>query len=172
MNVRVYLAQAMSYVSQNKIYQKNYYCTKVLMKHGITVLSPVTEENIKPSKKKFDQPSQEQLAFYWRRDKWLIKQSHILLDIAGPVVSQGVLHELGLTRYFYFKPVLRVLKLKGPSVAIEEEDQIFSTVESAAKFIVKELGTPWLRLRWKFKLFGRCFPGYIKTRILWWFDWL
>src|SRR5216684_3409038 len=101
-NVRVYVAQAMTGLSQDKIYQKNYYCTKVLTKYGITVLSPVAEESIKPNKKKLNQPSQAQLAYYWKRDKFLIRNSHVLLDIAGTKVSQGVLHEIGVTRYFYF----------------------------------------------------------------------
>jgi hypothetical protein len=171
-NVRIYLGQQMTGVKQSVIYQRNAYCSRVFMKHGILVLSPVTEEGVSPSKKRLDQPSQEQLAKFWKKDKWLIRNSHILVDITGPSKSQGLLHEIGLSRYFYFKPIVRVMKLRGPSVAVEEEDLIAPTVEKAAKFIVQEFGTPWKRLKWKFKLFRRCFGSYTKTRILWWFDWV
>lgn len=171
-NVRAYVAQQMTNIPQNVIYQRNAYCTRVLEKYGIEVWSPVTEEGVSPSKKKLDQPSQEQLHKFWKRDKFLIKHSHILVDVTGPSLSQGVLHEIGLSRYFYFKPTIRVMKLRGPSVVIEEEDIVASTVEKAAKLIIQEFGTPWKRLKWKFKLFRRCFPGYMKTRILWWWDWL
>jgi hypothetical protein len=64
------------------------------------------------------------------------------------------------------------MKLRGPSVAIEEEDLISPTVEKAAKFIIDEFGTPWKRLKWKFKLFHRCFFSYLKTRLSWWADWI
>lgn len=171
-NVRVYLCQAMTGIRQNVIYQRNAYCTRVLEKYGIEVWSPVTEEGVSPSNKKLDQPSQEQLRKFWRRDKFLIKHCHVLLDITGPSRSQGSLHEIGLARYFIFQPVVRVMKLSGPSVVIEEEDLIAPTVEKAAQLITQEFGTPWKRLKWKFKLFGRCFPGYIRTRIMWWMDWI
>jgi hypothetical protein len=171
-NVRIYAAQQMTGVKHSIIYQRNAYCNRVFTKYGITVLSPVTEEGVKSNKKKLNQPSQEALRYFWKRDKWLIRNSHILVDITGPSKSQGLLHEIGLSRYFYFKPIVRVMKLQGPSVALEEEDLIAPTVEKAAKFIIGEFGTPWKRLKWKFKLFGRCFPGYLRTRIAWWFDWI
>lgn len=171
-NVRCYSAQQMTGIKQFEIYRRNWYCTRVLQKHDITVLSPVTEEGVKANHRKMDQPSQEQLAMYWKRDKFLIKNSHVLLDITGPSKSQGLMHEIGLSRYFLFKPIIRVMKLKGPSVAIEEDDILVPTVEEAAKLIVREFGTPWKRLKWKFKLFCRCFFPYLKTRLLWCFDWI
>lgn len=171
-NVRVYFGQEMTGVKQSVIYQRNAYRTRVFTKYGITVLSPVTEEDVKSSKKKLNQPSQEQLNFYWKKDKWLIRNSHLLVDITGPSKSQGLLHEIGLSRYFYFKPIVRIMKLKGPSVALEEDDLVMPTVEKAAKFIVQEFGTPWKRLKWKFKLFRRCFFSYLKTRLRWWIDWI
>ena len=170
-NVKIYLCQKMTGLPQYKIYKHNLKATQVLEKHGIIVLSPVIEEDIKPCNKKMNQPSQKQLAFYWNRDKWMIRQSHVLFDIAGNVVSQGVTHELGFSRYFLFRPVVRLLKIKGPSVAIEE-DSLVDSVEDAAKLIVKNWGTPWRRLKWKFRLFGRCFFPYIKTRIAWFVDWV
>jgi hypothetical protein len=171
-NVRVYAAQQMTGVKQCVIYRRNWYCTNVLQKYCITVLSPVTEEGVKASNRKMDQPSQTQLAMYWRKDKFLIKNSHVLLDITGPSKSQGLLHEIGLSRYFLFKPIVRVMKLKGPSIAIEEDDLCVSTVEEAANLIIKEFGTPWKRLKWKFKLFFRCILPYLKTRLFWLFDWI
>lgn len=171
-NVRIYAAQQMTGIKNSVIYQHNAYCDRVFTKYGITVLSPVTEEGVKANKKKLDQPSQEQLQYFWKRDKWLIRNSHILVDITGFSKSEGLKHEIGLARYFLMKPCVRIMKLHGPSVAVEEDDLIFSTVEKAAKFIVEEFGSPWKRLKWKLKLFVRCSPGYIKTRILWWFDWL
>lgn len=171
-NVRIYAAQQMTGFKQSVIYQRNAYCERVFAKHGITVLSPVTEEGVKSNKKKLDQPSQAQLGYFWKRDKWLIRNSHILVDITGPSKSQGLLHEIGLSRYFFFKPVVRVMKLKGPSVAIEEEDILAPTVEKAAKLIIDNWGTPWKRLKWKVKLFRRCFGSYLKMRIFWWIDWI
>jgi len=171
-NCRVYLGQQMTGVKQSVIYQRNAYCNRVFTKYGITVLSPVTEEGVKSNKKKLDQPSQEVLSYFWKRDKWLIRNSHILVDITGPSKSQGLLHEIGFSRYFLMKPCVRIMKLYGPSVAVEEEDLIAPTVEKAAKFIIDEFGTPWKRLKWKFKLFRRCFFSYLKTRLSWWVDWL
>lgn len=171
-NCRIYLCQAMTGLKQYEIYKNNLRATKILEKHGITVLSPVVEEHIQPANKKLNQTSQKQLDGYWKRDKWLISHSHILLDIAGLVVSQGVIHELGFSRYFLFKPCVRVLKITGPSVAVSEEDALVDSVEEAAKLIVKRWGTPWRRLVWKVKLFCRCFFPYLKTRIFWCFDWI
>jgi hypothetical protein len=171
-NTRVYLGQQMTGIRHDLIYRRNFYCTKVMEKHGIMVLSPVTAEGVKPNKKKLNQPSQEQLTMFWKKDKWLIRHSHVLLDITGPSKSQGLLHEIGYARYHLFKPIVRIMKVQGPSVAIEEDDLLVKSVEEAAKLIVKEFGTPLKRLIWKFRLFGRCFFPYIKTRIAWFVDWV
>ena len=171
-NVNCYVAQAMTGRKQSVIYFRNAYCTRVLEKHGIMVFSPVTAEDVKANKKKMNQPSQEQLKKFWKLDKFLIRHSHVLLDITGASKSQGLLHEIGLSRYFFFKPVVRIMKVKGPSVALEEEDILVPTVEKAAKLIIENWGTPWKRLKWKVNLFRRCFFSYLKTRIMWWFDWI
>ena len=171
-NVRLYLGQAMTGLRQDLIYKHNIEMTEALELHGIIVLSPVTEEGVQPNKRKLDQPSQEQLANFWQRDKELIRSSHLLLDITGTSVSEGLKHEIGLVRYFLFKPVVRILELKGPSVAIEEDDILVKDIEEAAKLIIEKFGTPKKRLLWKYTLFRRCFLPYLKTRLFWCFDWI
>lgn len=171
-NVKIYLAQQMTGIREDKIYNYNLAMTKALEKHGITVFSPVTEEGVKPSNKQLNQVSQDQLNYFWERDKYLIRHSHLLLDITGPSKSQGLLHEIGLSRYFLFKPVVRIIQNLGPSVAIAEDDLIVNDVEEAAKFIIDSFGTPKKRLLWKIKLFARCFLPYLRTRFNWCIDWI
>jgi hypothetical protein len=171
-NVKVYLGQRMTGAKQCVIYQRNAYCERVLRKYGITPYSPVTEEGVSPIKKKLDQPSQEQLHKFWQRDKQLIQQSHVLLDITGSTTSEGLKHEIGLARYFLFRPVVRILKLSGPSVALEEEDVVTNTVEDAAQVILERWGTPWKRLKWKGHLFRKCFLHYMWIRLRWFWDWI
>jgi hypothetical protein len=140
----------------------------ILEKHGITVLSPIFDTGIKPAKQKIKSLPSENFLKEWKKDKELIRRSHILLDIVAEAKSEGVAHEIAYARYFLWKPVVRVSKKyvkKGCSVAFYEDDLIVSSIEEAAKLMKKRWGTYELRKQWRVKMLRRSLPKFVRYQI-------
>lgn len=160
MSVRCYVAHAMTGRSGNELLAESAEVKKVLERHGIEPLDPVITENVKKTHKPLHNNG-ETLKRYWARDKKMIREAHVLLDITGPAKSEGVAHEIGLARYGLWKPVIRVYEHLGPSIARIEDDYIARNVEDAARMIEANWGTFWKRLVWRLKLLNRCLPRFI-----------
>jgi hypothetical protein len=151
--IKVYLAQAMTFLSKKEVYEQDRKASTILRSYGIEVLSPVEKEKVEASDEKLIQQSESEFKKYWKDDKQMIRDAHVLLDISGYSTSEGVRHEIGYARYALFMPIVRIHPKLGLSVARFEDDQIVKTVEEAAQLIVSEYGTRWLRMKWRIRNF-------------------
>jgi hypothetical protein len=168
MKLRAYLAQAMTGYSGYELIQRSKWANGILGQYGIQALDPVVSEGVNPRKKKI-QATRKQLAVYWKRDKELIRQAHVVFDLTPDRKSIGVEKELGYARYFLYKPVIRVYSpstmLTNASIAFFEDDYVAESLHSACRYAVENWGTPWQRLMWRIRLL-KCVPQsvYFKSK--------
>lgn len=157
--MKVYTAGAMTGLSGEELVERSLRVGQVLSDHGITVLDPVACEGVKPTSAP-TQASFQDLKVFWKRDKALIREAHVIFDITPERKSEGVSHELGYARYFLWKPVVRVYMSGGmplqANVVYFEDDVIVSTLDDACHAALDLWGTPWKRLKWRLVLYKRC----------------
>jgi hypothetical protein len=157
--MKVYTAGAMTGLSGEELVARSVSVGQVLSDHGIEMLDPVACEGVKPTAAP-TQASFTDLTDFWRRDKELIRQCHVMFDITPERKSEGVSHEIGYARYFLWKPVIRVYMNGGmptkASVAYFEDDVLVSSLDEACHVALEVWGTPWLRLKWRLSLYNRC----------------
>lgn len=140
-----------------------------LAEYGIEALDPILAEGVVPG----DRPLQStmvDLAEHWRRDKKMIREAHVLIDLTPLAKSEGVAHEIGIARYAYWMPVARVGTFKGASVAHFEDDLIAPTLEDAARQIVARWGTWPKRFWWRVRLYARSAPKHYFYKLRRWFQ--
>lgn len=128
-------------------------------KAGLIVFDPVAEEQVKATKEKLI-ASKKAMEEYWPRDKQLIRMCHVVLDMTPHMKSFGTEKELGYARYHLWKKVVRVFP-KGQlpvssCVAYLEDDDVVDTKEMALESILRTHGTFWLRLKWRWAIYNRC----------------
>ncbi len=172
--IKIYTAQAMTGEIKSDVVAKDIRDREFLEKAGFKVLSPVFEENVKPTSS-IQVQTKEEMDYFWFRDKQMIREAHVLFDMSPHKNSEGCKHELGYGRYFLFKPVVRVFpegKLPlSSSVAYFEDDIVVDSLLEAVEWVCRVYGTPLKRLKWKLNLFNRCFINYLYIRFMWLVDW-
>ncbi len=169
MTIRAYTATSMTGRSGLDLLQQSQKVAGVLLRHGITPLDPVMAEGVQPTKAKLSS-SIEDLASHWARDKAMIRHAHVLIDLTPLAKSEGVAHEIGLARYCYWIPVIRIYSPNGASVAHFEDDLIVPTLEDAAREIVSRWGTWPKRFWWRARLYARCAPKHYLHKLRRWFQ--
>lgn len=167
MSVRVYLAHAMTGRTGDELLAESKKAAEIAAKYGVELLDPVVAENVHKSKKPL-RNKQAALNEYWRRDKEMIRQAHVLLDYTGPAKSEGVAHEIGYARFALWKPVVRLWPNLGPSVAWIEDDVIVNEPEAAFKAISDQWGSWGKRLRWRANMLWRSLPRWLYYQLLEW----
>lgn len=168
MATRVYIAHAMTGRNTDELLYESKLTANILSQWGLSVSDPVTEEAVQPGNLNL-QNSSDVLKNYWKRDKQMIREAHVLLDLTGPAKSEGVAHEIGYARFCLWKPVIRVYpKGLGPSVAWFEDDAIVSCAADAARIIVERWGSPLKRFQWRVLMLLRCLPKWIWYQIKEW----
>lgn len=160
-DVSVYEAIGMTGRKKRDMYNESMSAKITLEKYGIKAISPVLEEGIVPDDQDLIPLTPQELETQWYRDKELIRQSNVVLDLAGSLKSEGVTHEIGYARFFLFRPVVRVYPKLGISIARIEDDGIYETVEEAAQDIVARWGTKWKRGLWRFPKLVRGLPKFL-----------
>lgn len=161
----------MTKVSCEKLVKRAFHTKILAQKYKIEALDPITLENIKSSKKPLFN-GLKALRKHWIRDKKMLRKAHVVIDLTGSAKSEGVATELGYTRFFLYKPIIRVYPGLGPSVARIENDYIVSSAESAIKMAVKLWGTRWKRFIWRLNLLKRCFLRSLWYKLgVWINDW-
>jgi hypothetical protein len=140
-------------------------------KAGLIVLDPVEEEQVKPTKEKLI-ASRKAVEKYWVRDKYLIRQAHVVLDMTPHMKSFGTEKELGYARYHLWKKVIRVFpKDQMPvasCVAYLEDDEVVDSREMALESILRTHETLWDRLKWRASIYRRCYLKAIYNRLREW----
>lgn len=163
--VKVYCATAMTGRTGKELVAQSAYVKKVLNFYGLEILDPISVEGVK----KDDKPLMNApgvLKKYWKRDKEMIRQAHVVLDVTGPAKSEGVAHEIGYARFFLWKPVVRVYPNLGPSIARFEDDLIVSNLHEAGWMINDLWGTRKKRLTWRLKMLNRCLLRFFYYQFL------
>lgn len=142
---------------------------------GLIVLCPVIAEGVQPTKQVL-LSSKKAMDTFWKRDKEMIREAHLVFDLTPNKNSEGVKHEIGYARYSLWKPVVRIfpkneLPVKS-SVAFYEDDFICDSLTEAIDYAKAVHGTRMKRLKWKMQLLNRCLLKAIKIRLLWLVDWI
>ena len=117
----------------------------------IILLDPIRAEGVKCSSEPVVAP-EGKLREYWKRDKEMIRDAHVVFDLSGGAKSEGCAHEVGYARYFLYKPVVRLYPFLGASVARLEDDYIVSSMHQGFDLILRKWGTPSKRLAWRLGL--------------------
>jgi len=169
MTVRAYTATSMTGRTGNDLLLQSLRVEAILSLHGIEPLDPVAAEGVAPGRTPLGSTMSD-LAGHWRRDKDMIKRAHVLIDLTPLAKSEGVAHEIGLARYCYWIPVIRIYEPNGASVAHFEDDLIVPTLEDAAREIVARWGTWPKRFMWRLRLYARCAPKHYAIKLRRWFQ--
>jgi hypothetical protein len=144
MGLKVYTARGMSGRVKKTVVREALRDKRLLEAVGITVLDPVTEEGVEASDETL-MTTVELMDKFWRRDKEMIRQAHVVFDMTPQRKSEGVAHELGYARYSLWKPVIRVFphgKLPAASsVAFYEDDYVTDDLAAAVVYANDSFGT-------------------------------
>lgn len=157
--IKVYTARGMTGRNKADVVAEAAADKDFLERAGFTVLCPVAAENVKAENKVLNS-TKAQMDTYWTRDKEMIREAHLVMDMTPHLKSEGVAHEIGYARYFLWKKVIRVYPLgmlpSNSSVAFYEDDYLTDSLIDAINEALLTHGTPWLRLKWRLKLYNRC----------------
>lgn len=165
---KIYTAQKMTGRDQAEMVNMAKKAKKVFEGAGIKVLDPVLEEHVKPTNEVLVDKPLSLLKDYWKRDKQMIREAHVVVDLTPESKSEGVAHEIGYARYNLWKPVVRVYSgdsKPASMIAIFEDDLIVHSLEEAAVQIQKYWGSWLKRALWRLGLMNRCLPRWIYYQI-------
>jgi hypothetical protein len=157
--IKIYVARAMSGRPASEVVKEAAADKKFLEAAGFQVLDPVSEEGVKPSKKLI-QSSKQAMDKYWKRDKELIREADVLLNMSPHLPSMGVIREHGYSRYHLWKKTVSVFPhgmLPQPgSIAVYEDDYVTDNILDAMVEIYRTHGTLFKRLKWRLAMYRRC----------------
>lgn len=169
--IKIYLARSMTHRIKEEVVAEANADKAFFEKAGLVVFDPVAEEGVKPTKEKLI-ASRKAVEKYWVRDKFLIRQSHIILDMTPNMKSFGTEKELGYARYHLWKKVIRVFPKDqlpvASCIAYLEDDEVVDSKEMALESILRTHGTLWKRICWRLDIYKRCWFKAAWYRILEW----
>lgn len=170
--VSAYVAHGMSHREWAEVYNESVYCQQVLAKYNIEAIDPVDIENIPDKTKPIPIRTDAEGKIAWSDDKKAIRSCHVLIDITPYLKSEGVAHEIGLMRYGYWKPVIRILKPGTPKPMIPyfDDDVLVYSLHEAAELINERWGTWWKRFKWRLKMYKRSRFKALKYELEFWFQ--
>ncbi len=162
--IKLYLARGMTGRVKEDVVHEAFLDKDFFDKAGFITLCPVMEEGIEPTQQTI-RSSKQAMDKYWFRDKQMIREANVVIDMTPHLKSEGVAHEVGYARYNLWKPVVRVfplgkLPIRG-SVCRYEDDYICDSLEEATEYILRVHGTYFKRLKWRLQLINRCFPKWL-----------
>lgn len=166
--MKVYIAHGMTGRTGAELISESLHVIQVCRKYGIDPLDPVMAEGVKKVDPRV-QAGNEILPLHWKRDKEMIREAHVFIDITANRKSEGVAHELGYARYSLWKPCIRVsldyARSPNISVANLEDDLIVANIEQAAYFAQLRWGSARKRILWRIKMLCRCLPKWIMYQL-------
>lgn len=160
----IYLAAPMTGFLCDELWIKAINDKQVYEKQGIKVVTPIEGEGIPFAKVKLEDRSNEEMINVWKKkDKTAIKDCNVLVYECPTKWSQGIAHELILSRGVLWKPTVFVGK--AGFITREEDDYVATSHSEAAHFIRSTWGTQRQRILWRLKLLNRCLLGWIWNQI-------
>ena len=170
MSCIVYAAMKMTGRDKVEQVKRSHHISNTGKRLGITVISPVIEENVKATPGKLTNKDKPRLKTFWERDKDIIRyEAHVVLLDHAEMKSFGMEREYMLNRGVLWKPTVMVVK-PGTSISVAEfeDDAVFYSVEEAFKFINQKWGTRWKRWKWRSKMINRSLPKFLKDQLYAW----
>lgn len=169
--MKIYLARGMTGRIKEEVVLEAQADKQFLEQAGFIVLDPVSSEGVKAEKVPL-QSSKKEMDVFWKRDKEMIREAHLVFDMTPHLNSEGCKHELGYARYFLFKPIVRVfpegrLPAEG-SVAFYEDDAVVDSLLEAIEYAYRVHGSWWKRLKWRVALYNRCWLRSIVYKLREW----
>jgi hypothetical protein len=161
----VYRACKMTGLYKDELVIRSEQTNRMLALRGFTVLDPVVIEKVERVHEVLEQTDPSQLNRYWIRDKECLKECHIILDDGSCNKSDGVGIELGLARFTYWKPVIRIFPNAGICISKIEYDYVFDNAVDAVDYMAREFGTKRQLLIWRVKMLIRCLPKFVWLQI-------
>ena len=167
MTVRAYVAHAMTSRTGNVLWSESESVLNVFSKYHISVYDPVIIENIPRIDEPVPNKPGKDGLHAWNNDKLAIRRSHVLVDVTPELKSEGVHRELGYSRFFLWKPTIRVYKPGSDPhmVTIFEDDVITFSLEDAAQIINERWGTWPKRIIWRLKMLVISLPKFLLYQI-------
>ena len=167
--MKAYIAHGMTGRTGEELINESLHVLEVCKRYGVNPLDPVIEEGVKKTDPRV-QSTNDVLPRLWKRDKEMIRNAHVLIDVTANRKSEGVAHEIGYARYSLWKPTIRVSMsyTRNPNISIAnlEDDLIVASIEQAAYFAQLRWGTWGKRLRWRIKMLTRCFPKWVVHQLM------
>lgn len=163
-DVSIYLATPMTGMLCDEIWIKAINDKQQYEREGIAVVTPIDGEGIPFKHEKLCDRSNEEMNRVWKKkDKRAIKETHVLVYECPSRWSQGVAHELILSRGVLWKPTVFI----GAAgfITREEDDCVASSHQEAAIAIAQRWGTRSKRIIWRLKMLNRCLLGFIWDQI-------
>lgn len=166
--MKAYICHGMTGRSGEELLKESMEIAQACRRYGIVPLDPVIAEGVQFNKSSVG-ASEDSLKIHWKRDKEMVKEAHVLIDATANRKSEGSQHETGLSRYFLWKPTIRVshayARNQSVSVANLEDDLVVANFEQAAYFAQLRWGSKRKRIIWRLKLLNRCLLGFIWDQI-------
>lgn len=157
--MKVYVARAMTGRIKEEVVREAEFDKKYLELAGFTVLDPVTSEGV-TSSKEILLSGKDLMDEYWPRDKQMIRDAHLILNMSPHTPSIGVIREHGYARYHLWKKVISVFPTGQipPAGAIchYEDDYVTDSLTDAIGEAMRTHSTPWRRLVWRLGIYKRC----------------
>lgn len=169
--IKIYTAAKMTGRDRKEMVETAIRNKKIFEAYGIRVLDPILEEHVKPLKGVLVDTPVGLLKDYWKRDKQMIREAHVVVDTTPEQKSEGSAHEIGYARYSLWKPVVRMYTgdVKPLSMIVYfEDDLIVHSPEEAAVQINKYWGSWTKRFFWRICLMNRCLLRWMWYQILEW----
>lgn len=134
--IKCYLAGPITGLKGYQIVTRSLEGQAAARKAGIIPLDPVEEEGIKSSEDYVFAPIKK-LKVFWKRDKEMLAEADCLIDLDANRKSDGVYWEMGIMKFKYQKPVVRVYPDGLPKTAISllEADYVTDSVADGMTWI-------------------------------------
>jgi hypothetical protein len=149
--IKIYCARGMSGRPKPEVIKEATKDSKFLRAAGFHVSCPVEAEGIKGAG--VINASKDEIAEHWKRDKKLIRESHVLFHMSPHLNSAGSWQEVGYKRYHMQGPVVHVYplgKLPPPgAIPRLENDYVCDSLEEAIEYTLRAHGTFWRRTKWR-----------------------
>lgn len=160
----IYLAQPMTGYFCDELWIRAINDKQVYEKEEIKVTTPIDGEGIPFAHIPLEDRSDAEMHRVWKKkDKGAIKANHVLVYELPTRWSQGIAHELILSRGVWWKPTVFVGK--AGFITRQEDDYVAASHTEAAKFIAVTWGTRRQRIVWRLKMLNRCLLGWIWGQI-------
>lgn len=170
--IKVYVARAMTGRIKEEVVFEAKRDKSILESAGFIVLDPVTSEGVKPTKTVL-RSTKAQMDVFWTRDKAMIREANVLLNMSPHLPSLGVIREHGYARYHLWKKTISIFPEgampKEGAVCFYEDDHVTDDLTEAIGECLRTHATRWKRFKWRLALYNRCYLRSLKHRTMEWF---